>query len=173
MKPIWIGLIAILFFCLGLFIMASCGDDDDDDDNMWSDPPSGLTWQNPPSSDIMRWENAVAYCENLNFDGHDDWRLPTISELRSLIQGCAPTETGGLCGVTDDCLDTSCMQGNCYCDYEEGSCYGSMETFGKCQYYWSSSIVEDYVDTAWYVNFGEGRIEHNGISFESYARCVR
>jgi len=32
----------------------------------------------------MTWEEAVKFCEELEFDGKKDWRLPTLDELRAL-----------------------------------------------------------------------------------------
>lgn len=34
MKLFWIGLVTIPILCLGLAIMASCGDEDDDNDDV-------------------------------------------------------------------------------------------------------------------------------------------
>jgi len=44
-----------------------------------------LMWQDGDlSPHEMTHDEAVHYCENLNFAGFDNWRLPTIKELRSI-----------------------------------------------------------------------------------------
>ncbi|MCP4707183.1 MAG: DUF1566 domain-containing protein, partial [Planctomycetes bacterium] len=54
----------------------------------WVDPSTDFMWQVDPASKEMVWEKADAYCDNMHLAGYSDWRLPTISELRSLIRGC-------------------------------------------------------------------------------------
>jgi len=49
-----------------------------------TDEITGLMWQQDTAPDIMDWQNALAYCENLSFGGYDDWRLPTANELQTL-----------------------------------------------------------------------------------------
>ena len=144
----------------------------------WYDSSSGLTWQNPPADDLMVWDYAKDYCTNLSLDGHNDWRLPTISELRSLIRGCPGTVTGGACGVTDSCTDISCNDsGGCYdCSSGDGpadGCYWPDEMEGSCSYYWSSSPVEDFDNLAWYVGFYDGNVNVNYVGYYGYVRCVR
>jgi hypothetical protein len=34
--------------------------------------------------DRMTWDDAMKFCEELKFDGHSDWRLPTRVELLAL-----------------------------------------------------------------------------------------
>ncbi len=41
-----------------------------------------LMFQDGNLPDSMNWQSAMNYCENLNYAGFSDWRLPTIEELR-------------------------------------------------------------------------------------------
>ncbi|MES9856369.1 MAG: DUF1566 domain-containing protein [Sedimenticola sp.] len=41
-----------------------------------SDHSSGLTRMQRDSGKTMNWQQALAYAENLEYAGHDDWRLP-------------------------------------------------------------------------------------------------
>ena len=52
-----------------------------------TDITTGLMWlKNANHFDKdMEWEESIDACENLNFAGHNDWRLPTVDELLSLI----------------------------------------------------------------------------------------
>lgn len=61
-----------------------------------------LSWSDK-AIEKMNWDDAIKYCEDLG------GRLPTIDELRTLIQNCPATETGGECGVTEGCLKISCQ----------------------------------------------------------------
>lgn len=74
----------------------------------WKDPDSGLTWSSK-SLNNMTQSDAVSYCNNLSEGGFSDWRLPSINELRTLIQGCPATQTGGECNPIDKCFDSGGM----------------------------------------------------------------
>lgn len=52
----------------------------DNGDGTITDNVTGLMWQAVPISEKMNWEEAVEYCENLEFAGYDDWRLPSVKE---------------------------------------------------------------------------------------------
>ena len=154
-------------------------DDDAADDDAADDDSANPTWQEPPSSVFMVWNDAKTYCDNLNLDGLDDWRLPTISELRSLIRGCDATVTGGACTVTDDCLDSTCWNAACDgCDPlagpGSGGAYWPDEMSGVISWYWSSSPLPNPADVAWLVNFGNGLVGSNSIGTGSVSvRCTR
>lgn len=170
----------VLFFCV--CAVFSCGDDDDDvdEDNTgeetWTDSSTGLIWQNGTGVGQVSyaWDEVESYCGNLNWSGYNDWRLPTISELRSLITGCDDTQTGGSCQVTDSCLDQSCWNTPCSgCEHEEFSCCYSLTLSGCCAVFWSSSEVTNGDDAAWAADFSYGSV--NGLTFDSdgRVRCVR
>jgi serine/threonine protein kinase len=53
-----------------------------------TDMTTGLTWQQAGSKYPMPWENKDRYLNELNqnrFGGHDNWRMPTMNELLSLL----------------------------------------------------------------------------------------
>ncbi len=152
--------------------------DDDSTEDVWTDSVSGLIWQNG-DADGFNWSDAVNYCENLSWAGFDDWRLPTISQLRSLIRNCVDTATGGHCGVTDDCLAyMSCWNPPCNgCSFLGGlglaGRYWPSEIHGAGWIYWSSSVVDENPFTAWRVHFYSGLVSYNDKDYLYSARCVR
>jgi hypothetical protein len=124
----------------------------------------GLEWS-CRFPNTINWQDAMDYCED------NGWRLPTISELRTLIQNCPATETGGECGVTDSCLSGDCWNDSCSgCGYDSS---GKYSVFGDTGWFWSSSSYVDYTDFAWYVNFNVGGVFHSYKTDNDGARCVR
>jgi hypothetical protein len=54
------------------------------------DKVTGLMWQKGGSRQVMSWSAARKYVEQVNrdrFAGYTDWRVPTLEELSSLIEG--------------------------------------------------------------------------------------
>ncbi len=139
------------------------------------DPASGLTWS--PRVGGVNWQGAVDYCEGSTYGGFTDWKLPTISELRTLIQNCAGTITGGACAVVDtdsaSCLSyNECISNACRsCAYNTNGLYSKL---GETDIIWSSSIDADDPDIyAWCLDFSEGMVESYQQISTHYTRCVR
>ena len=137
-----------------------------------------LMWQKQASSSYAtNWSKAMQYCENLSLGGYSDWRLPSISELRSIIRGCPKTQTGGACGVTDSCRKWNpCRNDACSgCSINQGpanGCYWPDELMGA-SWLWSSSSREDDDNDAWGVIFNLGFVSNANKSAGGYMRCVR
>lgn len=130
----------------------------------------GYTWSS--KVEYMDWQSALDYCENLDKCGYSDWRLPSISELRLLIQNCSMTEIYGDCGVSDDCLEeSSCWNDTCGGCEGDGSGYYSK--LGDDGWFWSSSLQSDDSNKAWGVGFFNGLLGTGDIGFSDYVRCVR
>ena len=58
----------------------------DQGDGTIFDTRTNLYWQQSSSSKQYTWKDAHTYCEKLDLAGYKDWRLPTIDELKSLIE---------------------------------------------------------------------------------------
>jgi hypothetical protein len=53
---------------------------------------SKLSWQTSGVEDTPRtWQESLSYCEALSLGGKDDWRLPSIKELATIIDPAATT----------------------------------------------------------------------------------
>ncbi len=69
--------------------------------SIWCDDETDLCWQDPQKDaydydDIgLTQPDAIRYCEELVFGGYDDWKLPNIDEMRTVIRGNLPAETDG------------------------------------------------------------------------------
>lgn len=57
----------------------------DHHDGTISDLATGLMWAKADSGRALNWEQSLSYCEDLVLAGHDDWRLPNVKELQSLV----------------------------------------------------------------------------------------
>jgi hypothetical protein len=163
-------------------IRCTGGDDCNDGDasvwsGAWYDSTTGYLWENPLSVWAANQVNAVDYCDRLSLCGYPagGWRLPTVSELRSLIRDCPGTITGGECGLTDSCLESSCGLAACVgCPVlggpGSGGCYWDAAIAGECNRYWSSSTSSS---TALNVDFLYGSVHRNVSDWLWNVRCVR
>ncbi len=153
------------------------------------DVETGFEWQENGAANPMTFDAAGSYCENLETDG-GGWRLPNISELRTLVRNCPDIGTDGGCGVLDVCppcgvesaercltatlcKGLNCSPSECSNDGGPDGCYSSPELGGTCQWFWSSS--EEALSTcAFIVDFFKGEVDCYVKSSDSgYVRCVR
>ena len=137
------------------------------------DSSSGLIWSYR-EHDNVTWDYAGVVCGSMNNDGYGSgWRLPTISELRTLIKECNGTKMpDGTCGVRDDdvvCLSEDCQDESCY------SCNDESEhsKFGETGWFWSSSLVTGKEDNAWGVGFQGADVYSNPRTGIWNVRCVK
>ncbi len=154
---------------------------------VWVDEGNGVMWQNISEANLQRYDSAVDYCANLQWEGYDDWRLPKIDELVALVRGCVdrvPTAdfTASACGVSDpECLENTCSGAiECLpCPPGEGpgvnGCYWPAALGEGCVHpFWSSSIMSGDASRMWLMAF-EGAALGSMIVTEDMeldVRCV-
>ena len=50
-----------------------------------TDHVTGLQWQQNTTIGSVDWKDALAHCEGLSYGGSDNWRLPDVTELISIV----------------------------------------------------------------------------------------
>jgi hypothetical protein len=106
---------------------------------------NGLMWQdNYASKTIKRdWRGAKNYCSQLKLLGFSDWFLPSIEQLKSIVdEKRNPTIKKEFNNIISN-------------------------------YYWSSSPDVSHSYDAWNVNFKFGYSGSNYKTFDYYVRCAR
>lgn len=118
------------------------------DTNVVQDNLTGLMWtRNANLNGAKNWNNAIDYCNNLSHGGYDDWRLPNIRELQSLIDyGCAnPALPSGHPFNAVQCIVP----------------------------YWTSTTWAGNTDVAWYLYLDYGRVSYDLKTTSPYVWPVR
>jgi len=57
----------------------------DNGDGTITDKTTGLIWQKGDSVKTLNWKQALSYAEGLELAGRDDWRLPNVKELHTIV----------------------------------------------------------------------------------------
>ncbi len=127
----------------------------DNGDGTVTDLVTGLAWQQSPGEKLS-WDEAIAGADAFELGGHDDWRLPSIKELYSLMD--FDGETGRSAADARPFLDTA------YFDFDYGDPRAG-ERHIDAQY-WSSTAYTgttmNWHHTVFGVNFADGRIKGYG-----------
>jgi len=125
----------------------------DNFDGTVTDNATGLMWEKHGSdgsihdaTNTYTWTDAVAgkitELNSTSFAGHDDWRLPNLFELETLIN------LGANGPATYSAFNSDCAP----------SCSSQVCSCTQISTYWSSSTYLPNPDYAWYVNFSGGDI---------------
>ncbi len=131
---------------------------------IWT-PVGSLAWSTLQATSTNFDSGARAKCADMG------GRLPTISEMRTIITNCEYTQTGGECGITDDCLTLGCGSGTtCSCDWHTD---GRYSYFGDTESLWSYSSVDGDYTRAWYVSFSNAYINDATKGAVLHFRCVK
>src|SRR3989338_5048636 len=108
-----------------------------------TDIATKLMWQQGEGGK-MNWESAISYCKGLSLAGYNDWRLPNIDELKSIIDVKEKPKTNK-------------------------THFPNVYSSG----YWSSPTRVGGSSSAWYVDFDDGNVSYDFKSYSYYVRCVR
>ena len=160
----------IVSICFFAVIFASCGESSSTEEKPGSQQNSSLIWS-VKSSNKLNWQEAKDYCRNLTEREQSDWHLPTIEELRDLIQSCPGTITGGSCAVSETCAGGYCLDESCQACSPETD--GSYSRLGDTNQLWSATSLSNHDPAAWYVDFSNAGIYMDGKENYRYVRCTR
>ena len=110
------------------------------------DARTGLTWQDNRfvESERVTYAQAEKLCKELRLGKHDDWRIPEIRELLSIID---------------------------YKKYNPAILNGF--SIDEATYYWSSTQYMGDPDKVWGIDFKDGATTSNGKAYDRRVRCVR
>ncbi len=121
--------------------------------NIITDLSTGLSWERNTvdkngdkvisAKDTLTWKEANAYCDTLNTADKDDWHLPTIAELNTLVH------------------------------FERKFPAVKAVFTSQTAYYWSSTSYIDNRAKAWALSFYYGNSAWLYKSSSLYLRCVR
>jgi hypothetical protein len=142
----WVSIFCFIFMMVTTVVWAKPDSTYIDNGNgTVTDIETKLMWQQA-TADKMNWYVAKPYCKDLRLAGYTDWRLPTLDELKTLVDqswGNNPT------------INRTFFPGT------------------VSAFYWASSTSAYYMNDSWGLSFYNGVIyKYNPLS-SLYVRAVR
>ena len=114
------------------------------------DQETGLVWEQSPSTSTFNWNDAQLHCNDLTVGNRKGWRLPTLQELASLVDG-DPANT----------ISPRLPPGHPFSNVQSS-------------YYWSATTRAGNTSNAWVVFFNNGLVDEVSKSnFLYFTWCVR
>ena len=136
----------------------STEDFEDNNDDTITDKTTGLMWTKDTAdingddlvtdADTVNWNGALQYCEDLDFAGYSDWRLPNIKELRSIVDYSSSSSNNPAVNLSF------------FPDIEKKA-------------YWSSTGLAENQNSSWNITFHNGDDRDSRKTFPSYVLAVR
>ncbi|NND82915.1 MAG: DUF1566 domain-containing protein [Gammaproteobacteria bacterium] len=113
------------------------------------DKITGLEWQRQDDDTERNWDDAFDYCFRLELGSKDDWRLPLIAELQSIVdyEASDPSINEAAFPNTNSSLSSG--------------------------FYWSASTEAASFERAWGILFFSGNVSSDFKLGSNFVRCVR
>ena len=166
----------------------------DNGDATITDNATGLTWQQSDSGAGMDWQAALSYCEDLNFAGASDWRLPNAKELQSIVDYSRSPDTThsaaidpvfNVSAITDEAGQTDYpfyWSSSTHIDSSGQGSTAAYVAFGKALGYWNDAWRDVHgagaqrsdPKTGSAADYPQGHGPQNdAVRVNNYVRCVR
>jgi len=133
------------------------------------DNTTKLTWQQQDDASLREQSDAVNYCNSLSLGGQDDWRLPTVKELKDIIHYSNSPAIDSLFSVSSTSITLTWL-------------FFFTETIDIDEY-WTSTPSPNGSDYNMVINFKNGEIEippslseveqGSGNTRKHFTRCTR
>jgi len=117
----------------------------DSDKKVVLDKITNLMWQDDSTDNNNTYSGANTYCDDLNLSGFSNWKLPSIQELNTIVDR-------GRANIAINSIFKNALN----------------------KWYWSKTIHQGHLDSAWSVYFYTGQATYvTKINSSIHIRCVR
>lgn len=137
-------------FLVILAIISGCSRKPNKSEPVYIDNNLNIMWSGKTSPETLSWSEATVFARNFEYHGYTDWRLPTKSELESIVNK----------DLVD--IDPNSTVVPLYGPFSNPS----------VGHIFSGTVVEEYTDAPYILNIRNGHI-FNGKGYKAYVRAVR